>query len=114
MGGCVKTSTHVVTTKVRPSPYLRSKMGTALAASPTLSGHLKVATLVILVPCSSTSHNRGTSHIHNKYTTRYTVAVTMDLALMEVVEVSYVHGMNHLMVMITAYHVQISLVIRSP
>jgi hypothetical protein len=81
MGGCLKTSTHVVTTKVRPSPYLRSKMGIALAASPTLSGSLEVASLVILVPCSSTSHNRGTSHIHNKEKGRYNVTVTMDLAL---------------------------------
>jgi hypothetical protein len=85
MGGGPKTSTYVVTTKVRPSPYLRSKMGTALAASPTLSGHhhLKVTSLVILVPCSSTSHNRGTSHIHNKYTRRYGVAVAMDLGLLD-------------------------------
>jgi hypothetical protein len=88
MGGSTKTSTHVVTTKVQPSPYLRSKMGTALAASPTLSGTLEVATLVILVPCSSTSHNRGTSHIHNKQTRRYTVTVTGDLGLLEVMELS--------------------------
>ena len=80
----MKTSTHVVTKKVRPSPYFRSKMGTASAASPTLSGTLKVTTLVILVPCSSTSHNRGTSHIHNKENRRYTVTVTGDLALVVV------------------------------
>ena len=113
MGGCMKTSTHFVTRKVQPSPYFRSKIGTALAASPTLSGTLKVTSLVILVPCSSTSHNRGTSHIHNKHKRRYTVAVALDLAFVEVVEVSYVHIHNHLMVIISAYHVQITLVIES-
>jgi hypothetical protein len=63
-------------------------MGTASEVIPTLSGTLEVTSLVILVPCSSTSHNRGTSHIHNKEKRRYFVAVTGDLALMEVMEVS--------------------------
>jgi hypothetical protein len=86
-------------------------MGTASEGIPTLSGTLKVASLVILVPCSSTSHNRGTSHIHNKHKGRYCVPVAMDLGLVERMEVSYVQGMNHLMVIISAIHKQMTLVI---
>ena len=66
MDGRVKTSILDAIGKVPPSPCSRLKVGIASEGIPTLSGTLKVATLVILVPCSSTSHNRGTSHIHNK------------------------------------------------
>ncbi len=88
MGGCMKTSTHVVTKKVQLSPYLRSSMGTASAASPKLSGHRTVKTLVILLPCSSTSPTKGASHTHNKQTRRLGVMITMDLAFMEVITLS--------------------------
>jgi hypothetical protein len=88
-------------------------MGTASEATPTLSGHLMVGVLVIVLPCSSTSHNRGTSHYHNKQSARYTVADILDLGFMEVVQLSYVQILNHLMVLITAVHMQIVVVIRS-
>ncbi len=114
MGGSTKTSTRVATRKVQPSPYLRSNMGTALAVLPKLSGHRKVNMLVILLPCSSTSHTKGASHTHNKQTRRSGVSITLDLTLLEIkTTVSQVHGMNHLMVMETAHHMQISLVIIS-
>ncbi len=61
MGGCSKTSTLDVTTRVPLFPCLKLKMGTASAASPMLSGHLTVAVLVIVVRCCSTSPNKGTS-----------------------------------------------------
>ena len=88
MGGWKKTSTHVVTKKVQQSPYLRSKMEIALAASPKFSGNVEVQTLVIQLPCSSTSHNRGIFHIHKKQTQRYGLA--RDLAFMEVLNQSQV------------------------
>jgi hypothetical protein len=57
MGGSTKTSTLAVTTRVLPSLYLRSKMGTALEASPKLSGNLlpTVSLLVTVTPSCSTS-----------------------------------------------------------
>ena len=114
MGGNTQTSTHVVTIKVRPSPYLRSKMGTALAVLPKLSGHRTVNALVILLPCSSTSPTKGASHTHNKQRRRLGVTMTMDLAFMEVVQMSQLHILNHLMVIISADQLQMNLVIRSP
>jgi hypothetical protein len=114
MGGIIKTSTHVVTTKVQLSPYLRSKMGTASAASPKLSGHLTTRMLLIQLPYSLTSHSKGASHTRNKRSMQLGVTVTGDLGLLEVMNMSYVHVMNHSMVMISAYHMQIILVIRSP
>jgi hypothetical protein len=56
MGGKTISSTLAVTTRVLPSPYLRSKMGTALEASPTLSGNLAPESLLVTVtPSCSTS-----------------------------------------------------------
>jgi hypothetical protein len=49
MGGRPKTSTLDAITRVLPSPCLRSKMGTALADSATLSGPLKKVTLMIIL-----------------------------------------------------------------
>ncbi len=114
MGGNSQTSTHVVTIKVQLSPYLRSKMGTVLAVLPKLSGHRSINSLVILLPCSSTSPTKGASHTNNKQTRRSGVPKTMDLAFMEVSIVSQLLFMNHLMVMGSVYHLQITLVIRSP
>jgi hypothetical protein len=61
MGGWKKTSTLVVTSKVQRFPYFRSKMETALAASPTLSGHLTLRMLVIVLRCCSTYLNNVAS-----------------------------------------------------
>ena len=66
MDGSAKTSTLDVTREVPPYPCSRLKMETASEGIPALSGHLYVHTLVILLPSSSTSHNRGISHILNK------------------------------------------------
>jgi hypothetical protein len=114
MGGCLKTSTYVVIRKVPPSPYLRSKMGTALAASPKLSGHLVTATLVILLPCSSTWRDRGPSPTQQKSTRRFIVRVPLDLALLELVTVNYLHRINNLITIKIACHMQMNLVMRSP
>jgi len=56
MDGSGKTSTLVVTRRVLLSPYLRSKMGTALVGSPRLSGNLltEVSGLLIMIPSYST------------------------------------------------------------
>ena len=102
-----------MTRKVQPSPYLRSKTGTALVATPKLSGHLRIMMLKILLPWSSTSHNKGTSHTNHKHGVRLLAEVTGDLRFVEVMHMSYVQ-INHLMVTISAYHVQIRMVTRSP
>ena len=62
MGGCSKTSTHGVTARDPLSPCLKSrKQENASAATPTLSGHLMVSLLVIVVRCCSTCLAKGTS-----------------------------------------------------
>ena len=49
MVGWAKTFTLAVTKRVLPSPYLRSKMETALGASPKPSGNLKITSAVNLL-----------------------------------------------------------------
>ncbi len=111
MGGSTKISTHAVTIKVPPSPYLRSKMGIALVASPMLSGNrVEAATLLMLLPCSSTSTNKGpfpASITHQQFGARETTGLTL-------VAKNYVHMMHHLMVSTNASHMQMALIIRSP
>jgi hypothetical protein len=85
-------------------------MGTALAASPTLSGHRVAATLLMLLPCSLTSPGKGPTPAKNTKK-RFVAVVTMGLAL---VTLNYVQGMHHLMVLTIAGHAQITLFIRSP
>jgi hypothetical protein len=79
-----------------------------------LSGHLMTSMLLILLPCSLTSPSKGASRTRNKQSMQLGVTVTGDLRLLEVLAGSYVHMMNHLMVLLTAIHMQITLVIRSP
>ncbi len=114
MDGSIKTSIYDVKRKVQPSPYLRSKMETALVVSPKLSGHRTVNTLVILLPCSSTSPTKGASHTHNKQIGRSIVSIPMDLHFKEVMRMSQLHILNHLMVIISADHGQMNVFIRSP
>ena len=87
MGGKQKTSTHDVTASAPLYPSSKSKMGTALAATPMLSGHLTVSMLVIVMPCCSTSLAKGTSQT-NEQALRYYVAPAMDLVSKEVVTLS--------------------------
>jgi hypothetical protein len=89
-------------------------MGTASAASPKLSGHLTTRMLLILLPCSLTSHSKGASRTRKKQIMQLGVTITMDLRLLEAKNTSYVHVMNHSMELINADHMQIFLVIRSP
>jgi hypothetical protein len=111
MGGCSKTSIHDVTASIPRSPSSKSKTGTASAATPTLSGHLTISMLVIVMPCCSTSLAKGTSQT-NEQARRYGVTGRRGLAFMEVVsEVSLLYLKNHLMVRKRAGHMQMSLVI---
>jgi hypothetical protein len=87
MGGGSKTSTYDVTVSDPLSPSSKSKMGTASAATPTLSGHLTVSMLVIVMRCCSTSLAKGTSQT-NEQAKRYTVDTIMGLVLLEMVTVS--------------------------
>ena len=111
MGGCTKTSTLAVTTRVLPSLYLRSKMGTALEASPKLSGNLPFLSLLVTVtPSCSTSLPPVNSLTQAKG--GYTAGVIMGLILeVGFMMVSYMHS-NHLMVMRSVHHGQINLVTR--
>jgi hypothetical protein len=91
MGGSAKTSTHDVMASAPRYPSSKLKMGTASAATPTLSGShqpsLAVSMLVIVMPCCSTSPAKGTSQI-NEQATRYYVAAIGGLILLEVMAVS--------------------------
>ena len=77
MGGRPKTSTLDVTVRAPLSPCSKSKRQVnASAATPTLSGHLlipMVSMLVIVVRCCSTCLAKGTSQ-NKKQATRYGVA----------------------------------------
>ena len=79
-----------------------------------LSGHLTTRMLLILLPCSLTSPSKGASRTRNKRRMQLGVTVRRDLRLLEVMTMSFVHMMNHLMVIVAAIHLQIHLVIRSP
>jgi hypothetical protein len=101
-----------VITRGQLSPCSRSKEVTASEATPLLSGHLRISLLKILLPCSSTSHNKGTSH--HKRKGRLVAIVEGGLGFVEIVTGSYVQYINHLMVTIIAVRVQITMVTWSP
>ena len=83
MGGMQMTSTLAVTRKVPPSLYSRSRMATALADSPKLSGTHPLSPLVIPMPSCSTS--RDPEYSHPLPTGGYTAGVIMDLHLIAMV-----------------------------
>jgi hypothetical protein len=87
-------------------------MGTASEASPKLSGHLTVATLVTVLRCCSTYLNNVAS-FHHPMEMRFGASVAVDLSLLEMVPMNYLHGKNHLMVMEIAVHMQIAMAITS-
>ena len=89
MGGCVKTSTHDVTASTLQSPCSESKTQVnASVATPTLSGHLvMISLLVIVVRCCSTCLAKGTSQTKEQ-ATRYCVPAGLGLFLVEVTGVS--------------------------
>jgi hypothetical protein len=82
MGGRTKTSTLDAITRVLPSPCLRSKMGTALADSATLSGPLKEMRLMIILLSFLISLKCVT--IHTNRGTQYFAEPTVDLAMVMV------------------------------
>ena len=87
MGGGIKTSTHDVTASTPRSLCSKSKtQGNASAATPTLSGHHKMAgvsLLVIVVRCCSTCLAKCTSQTKEQ-ARRYCVVAIWGLVLMEV------------------------------
>jgi hypothetical protein len=108
MGGRGKTSTIGVITRGPLSPCSRSKEVSASEATPKLSGHLllvMVVMLVIVMRCCSTSLANVTSPT-NEQEMRYTAVVLGDLTS---ATRSYVQCMNHLMVILTAVHMQMTL-----
>ena len=88
MGGSIKTSTQDVMARTPQSPCSRSKTrGNASAATPTLSGHLTLSLLVIVVRCCSTCLAKGTSQTKEQ-AGRYAGAAGGGLILEEAVNVS--------------------------
>ena len=88
MGGCSQTSIHDVTASAQRSPFSKSKTrGTASAATPTLSGHLMMAGLVIVLRCCSTCLAKGTFQTKEQ-ASRYTVTAGAGLVLWEVLTMS--------------------------
>jgi hypothetical protein len=86
-------------------------METASEDTPKLSGHLLlllVSILVIVILCSSISRNNEVFKA-KRQAERYTAVVVVDLVSLEVMETSYVH-MDHLMVIKSVDHAQMSLV----
>jgi hypothetical protein len=89
-------------------------METVSVDIPRLSGFLLMIEniLVIAMHCYLTYLVVVTS-LQNKQAMSYIAAIFMDLVLKEMVVASYVHGVNHLMVMTIAFHTQINLVMIS-
>ena len=85
MGGRPKTSTHDVTASTPRSPCSKSKTQVnASAATPTLSGHLTLSVLVIVVRCCSTCLAKGTSQTKEqagRYTLSTIGGLVLDVAL---------------------------------
>ena len=81
MGGSIKTFTHDVTVNAPRSLCSKSKtQENASAAIPTLSGHLMISMLVIVVRCCSTCLAKGTSQTKEQ-ARRFTVAAIGGLGL---------------------------------
>ena len=114
MAGRPPTSTLGVTTRGPLSLYSRSKTETASEATPRLSGHLLLIAsgLVTVMRCCLTSLAAVTSQT-KKQDTGYTAIERGDLVFLVMIIVSYQQTLNHLMVMETAGHMQINLVILS-
>ncbi len=88
MGGRANTSTHDVTKKALRSPCSKSKIRrNASAATPTLSGHLVMRLLVIVVRCCSTCLARGTFQTKDM-AKRYSVAEYGGLVLVQMAVMS--------------------------
>jgi hypothetical protein len=111
MGGNTKISTPGPIKRAPPLRYFRSKVETLSGASPLLSGKMSTtpaSSFLTLIPSSSTSlppaYSKGVT------TRGFTAVLILVLRLHQlVITVSYVHMMNHLMVMTTVHHGQISL-----
>ena len=87
MGGSGKTSTHDVTASTQRSLCLKSKIeANASAAIPTLSGHLTLSLLVIVVRCCSTCLAKGTSQTKEQ-ARRYGMTAVVGLVLVGVAEI---------------------------
>jgi hypothetical protein len=88
MDGSTKTSTQDVAARPLQSPCLKSKtLGTASAATLTLSSNLALSLLVIVVRCCSTCLAKGTS-LTKEQARRYGVAAALGHVLVEVPKVS--------------------------
>jgi hypothetical protein len=111
MGGNTEISTPGPIRRAPPFPYFRSKVGTLSEASPLHSGNMSTAPaslFLTLIPSSSTSlppaYSKGVT------TRGYTAGLVVVLDLNQlVITMSYVHILNHLMVITTVDHLPIPL-----
>ena len=109
MGGSSKISTPGPIKRAPPFPYFRSKVGTLSEASPLHSGKMSTpaSLFLTLIPSSSTSLPPAYSKGVN---TRGSSAILIwVLRLHQLITLSYVHIMNHLMVMTSVNHGPMSL-----
>jgi len=114
MGGCIKSSTLDVTRRAPQSISLRSKTETALVVTPLLSGLIlrMVILLATLMQCCSTCLAPVNS-LPNNQPKIFGAVMIMVLISVEVMAVNYQHILNHLMVITSATHGQINLVMVS-
>ena len=115
-GGSMMTSTLDVITRDPPSVSSRSKTETASVATPLLSGLilllLRVIILATLMQCCSTCLAPVNS-LPNDQPKIFGTVMKLVLVSVEIVTVTYQHLVNHLMVMKSAAHMQIVLVMVS-
>jgi hypothetical protein len=112
MGGMPKISTPGPIRRAPPFPYFRSKVGTLSEASPLHSGKMSAppaSLFLTLIPSSSTSLPPNYSKGVNVQGSTAVLIWVLSLDHQLVITMSYVHIMNHLMVMTTVDHGQISL-----
>jgi hypothetical protein len=83
-------------------------METALEATPTLNGHLKMNVLLIVLQCCSTSHSNAYSEMKRKEK-QLSVTIALGLFLQEVVTMSYVLQLSLLTVKEIVHQMQIRL-----
>jgi hypothetical protein len=111
MDGNGKISTPAAIKRAPLFPYLWSKVETVSAASPLLSGKMSdpVRLFLMLIPSSLTSLHP----VFSKEATKRASTAFLIVALyfhQQVMTLSYVHLMNHLMVIKTVHHIQIRVV----
>ena len=106
MGGDTKISTPAPIKRAPLFPYLRSMMGTVSAASPLHSGKMSVTLSLFLTLILSSLTSLPPAYSKGVKKLESTAIVNMALDLHQLVmKVSYVQGMDHIMVILSVDHI---------